>query len=249
MNLLPGAVLGRPEEPLPLAGRTEHLAPCGITHQLPFLSTFSTVSYPRLLAMLALTRFRSASGETEFELIKPSMRRLASSFLLPSVTSVSFSLQYDEWMKPNPALRRRPGERRRSTISFLQSHGCAVVHARRRRSQDGSVPTARAKARFNRTASARAVISSPIGISLHRRARKAYERPRTEPHHPQLPHLLFPTQLGHPISPPSLSSLPSHCARFSPTRLVAFDAAQVPPPTWDCPREKERATRSGVLCV
>ena len=156
MNLLPGAVLGRPERPLPLAGRTEHLAPCGITHQLPFLSTFSTVSYPRLLAMLALTRFRSASGETEFELIKPSMRRLASSFLLPSVTSVSFSLQYDEWMKPNSALRRRPGERRRSTISFLQSHGCAVVHARRRRrSQDGSVPTARAKARFNRTASAR----------------------------------------------------------------------------------------------
>ena len=247
MNLLPGAVLGRPERPLPLAGRTEHLAPCGITHQLPFLSTFSTVSYPRLLAMLALTRFRFTSGETEFELIKPSMRRLASSFLLPSVTSVSFSLQYDEWMKPNSALRRRPGERRRSTISFLQSHGCAVVHARRR-SQDGSVPTARAKARFNRTASARAVISSPIGISLHRRARKAYEQTRTEPHHPQLPHLLFPTQLGHPISH-LLSSLPSHCARFSPTRLVAFNAAQVPPPTWDCPREKERATRSGMLCV
>ena len=124
MNLLPGAVLGRPERPLPLAGRTEHLATCGITHQLPFLSTFSTVSYLRLLA---LTRFRSASGETEFELIKPSMRRLASSVLLPSVTSVSFSLQYDEWMKPNSALRRRPGERRRSTISFLQSHGCALV--------------------------------------------------------------------------------------------------------------------------
>ena len=136
------------------------------------------MSYPRLLGMLALTRFRSISGETEFELIKPSMRRLASSFLLRSVTSDSFSLQYDEWMKPNPALRRRPGERRRSTISFLQSHGCAVVHARRR-SQDGSVPTARAKARFNRTASARAVISSPIGISLHRRGRRTNRRGRS----------------------------------------------------------------------
>ena len=207
MNLLPGAVLGRPERPLPLAGRTEHLAPCGITHQLPFLSTFSTVSYPRLLAMLALTRFRSASGETEFELIKPSMRRLASSFLLPSVTSVSFSLQYDEWMKPNPALRRRPGERRRSTISFLQSHGCAVVHARRRRSQDGSVPTARAKARFNRTASARAVISSPIGISLSLSAQASEEGVRTAADG-AAPPATAASALPHPARPPPLPSLP-----------------------------------------
>ena len=132
MNLLPGAVLGRPEEPLPLAGRTEHLAPCGITHQLPFLSTFSTVSYPRLLAMLALTRFRSASGETEFELIKPSMRRLASSFLLPSVTSVSFSLQYDEWMKPNSAVCSTAEAGRTATkhyffssVSWVRSSTCS----------------------------------------------------------------------------------------------------------------------------
>ena len=203
MNLLPGAVLGRPERPLPLAGRTEHLAPCGITHQLPFLSTFSTVSYPRLLAMLALTRFRS---EAEFELIKPSMRRLASSFLLPSVsvTSVSFSLQYDEWMKPNPALRRRPGEGRRSTISFLQSHGCAVVHARRR-SQDGSVPTARAKARFNRTASARAVISSPIGISLSAQASEEGVRTDADGAAPPAP---AASALPHPARPPHLPSLP-----------------------------------------
>ena len=160
-------------------------------------------------------------------LIKPSMRKLASS--PPSVLSV-----YDERVKLSSALQQRTDGRTTTKhyFSFLQSHGCSTVQymsaaakmeaCQQQKQRRGAAAAAWRRRSPAPASRARAVIKlggSPICISLYRRGRRtdgrvppARPRPRPPP-----PHLLLP-------------SATSCFAASVPSPSLPLCAAQLPPP-------------------